>query len=74
MDKSLLLDSSSSKFNHFLHRLIRKKVNFDLYFRYGGERQANGMDMKAISDEVIKENKENIKKKVMEEGYNAAAG
>ena len=42
--------------------------------RYGGERQANGMDMKAISDEVIKENKENIKKKVQEDGYNAAAG
>ena len=31
LDKSLLLDSSSSKFNHFLHRLISTKVNFDLF-------------------------------------------
>ena len=49
-------------------------IIYIIYIRYGGVRETTGMDMKAISDSVIKENKENIKKKVQEEGYNAAAG
>ena len=42
--------------------------------RWGGARDTGTIDMDKFRSDVIKEDKENQKKKVLEDGYNAAHG
>ena len=49
-------------------------VGIKSLLRWGGARDTGTIDMDKFRSDVIKEDKENQKKKVLEDGYNAAHG